>query len=653
MSVLITVNGADKGSDEYISSIKLKRMLESSLDNSTMGEIILFANAQLVGQEVKDVDILMIGQLMNCCGKYDFTDANGDVVSGDINIASFCTTVEVKSHSITGVRRQGTDYYVKYNQKWHCATTQSSKQKISAMNFFLRSITLSPYITNIIWFNSISENDLNKLSSDDNGHLIPSNVLPAEFDFAYLAQRLIWQTKAFKNRKSYWIDANYNGMQVGDFAKALNLFSKLQAAMGELTRKRIEQIANKELPKKSLINENNTISILRGRAGTGKTVALLKQAIKIIDENEYRVLMLTFNRALVSDIRRTLALADLPDMFNESCLAIMTMHSFFYKIAKAVLLEDSLSGEKFIDEYEEILKDILSVLSDDDQDFINDIKSSNIQIDWDYVLIDEAQDWNEDESAIIIKLFKKGHILVADGGQQIVRANSKYDWSSIRDKKSEKLKLCLRQKNNLIRFINKFMDGYGGPNNPIRGSGEMLGGRVIITTKDYLETGIHNDEIKYLHDLGNVNYDMLFLIPPSLVNHEENEFKYKEKYELEGIFFWNGIQQNKRTEYPIDADEIRLLQYDSSRGLEAWTVVCLDFDDFLAYKEKQYVDNGDSSLILESAEERKIKYLLNWALIPLTRAIDTVIITIKNPDSEIGKILLKIAKESNDYVSLY
>lgn len=652
MSVLITVNGADKDSDEYMSAMKLKRILESSFEDKTIGEIILFANAQLIGQEVKDVDILMLGQLMNFCGAYDFTDENDVLVSDNVNIASFCTTIEVKSHSTAGVRRQGTDYYVKYNQKWHCVTTQSNKQKIAAMNFFLRSITLSPYITNVIWFNSISEDDLNKLSSDDNGHTIPSNVLPANFDLPYLVQRIIWQSKVFKRKKNYCVDANYNGMQMGDFAKALNLFSKLQTSMGELTRKRIEQITDKELHKKDLLNENNTISILRGRAGTGKTVALLKQAMRLIDENEYRVLMLTFNRALVSDIRRILAFADLPDMFNESCLTIMTMHSYFYKIAKAILMDDSLSGEKFINEYEQILKYILSILSDDDQDFLNEIKSSNVEIDWDYILIDEAQDWSEDESALIIKLFKKGHILVADGGQQIVKSNGNYNWSSIRDKRSEKLKLCLRQKSNLIKFVNKFMEAYSGSKNPIRGSGQMLGGRVIITTSDYLKTRIHCEEINYLHDSGNINYDMLFLIPPNLVNHAENEFKYKEMYEQEGIFFWNGIQQDERIEYSINPDEIRLLQYDSARGLESWTVVCLDFDDFLSYKENQYIDNSGSSLTLESGEERKNKYLLNWALIPLTRAIDTVIITIKNPDSNVGKILLDIAKESKDYVSL-
>ena len=31
--------------------------------------------------------------------------------------------------------------------------------------------------------------------------------------------------------------------------------------------------------------------------------------------------------------------------------------------------------------------------------------------------------------------------------------------------------------------------------------------------------------------------------------------------------------------------------------------------------------------------------IYNWTMIPLTRAIDTLVITIKNKDSKIGKIL--------------
>lgn len=67
--------------------------------------------------------------------------------------------------------------------------------------------------------------------------------------------------------------------------------------------------------------------IYRGRAGTGKTVGLIRTAIHLVDEGQARVLMLTYNKALVSDIRRLFALAELPDMFEANCLHINTMHS--------------------------------------------------------------------------------------------------------------------------------------------------------------------------------------------------------------------------------------------------------------------------------------------------------------------------------------
>jgi hypothetical protein len=56
------------------------------------------------------------------------------------------------------------------------------------------------------------------------------------------------------------------------------------------------------------------------------------------------------------------------------------------------------------------------------------------------------------------------------------------------------------------------------------------------------------------------------------------------------------------------------------------------------------------SLFLESPEERKRKFLCNWAMIPLTRAIDTLVITLKDTWPEIGGILTDIAGEHPDYV---
>ena len=77
----------------------------------------------------------------------------------------------------------------------------------------------------------------------------------------------------------------------------------------------------------------------------------------------------------------------------------------------------------------------------------------------------------------------------------------------------------------------------------------------------------------------------------------------------------------------------------------------MNFDVFLEEKEKAYVSGEVDSLLLETPEERKGKYLLNWAMIPLTRAIDTIVITLKNPMSKAALFLKEVAVECSDFVT--
>lgn len=95
---------------------------------------------------------------------------------------------------------------------------------------------------------------------------------------------------------------------------------------------------------------------------------------------------------------------------------------------------------------------------------------------------------------------------------------------------------------------------------------------------------------------------------------------------------------------------MRVLQYDSARGLEGWTVVCMDFDVFLQEKMEEYVDSAGDALLLESPEERKKKFIFNWAMIPLTRAIDTLIIVLKDISSDEARLFKQISDECCDFV---
>jgi hypothetical protein len=153
----------------------------------------------------------------------------------------------------------------------------------------------------------------------------------------------------------------------------------------------------------------------------------------------------------------------------------------------------------------------------------------------------------------------------------------------------------------------------------------------------------------------------MFLVPPNLVikNQTEDEFgKPKEVRSFskqndfleKGIKIWDGTSTDLRTSYAVNLEEHRLLQYESCRGLEGWVVVCLDLDEFMRYKFETYEDIETGELALESFEEKRNKFVNLWTLIPLTRAIDTLILTIKNKESKIAKLLYEIYKRNPDTI---
>ncbi len=67
---------------------------------------------------------------------------------------------------------------------------------------------------------------------------------------------------------------------------------------------------------------------MRGRAGTGKTVKLLHISYELYRKQEQRCLILTYNKALVSDLRRIIALAKVSDDIAAATIALRTIHSF-------------------------------------------------------------------------------------------------------------------------------------------------------------------------------------------------------------------------------------------------------------------------------------------------------------------------------------
>ena len=122
------------------------------------------------------------------------------------------------------------------------------------------------------------------------------------------------------------------------------------------------------------------------------------------------------------------------------------------------------------------------------------------------------------------------------------------------------------------------------------------------------------------------------------------------------VWIWtsdDATQEEMRSDYPVDSNAVRVMQYDSARGLECWTACCLAFDRFIEEKKATFVfDQSESCLLLESETEAQARHLLNWMMIPLTRAIDTILIHIDSSKSDVARIMKRLAEKCPDYVIL-
>jgi len=114
---------------------------------------------------------------------------------------------------------------------------------------------------------------------------------------------------------------------------------------------------------------------------------------------------------------------------------------------------------------------------------------------------------------------------------------------------------------------------------------------------------------------------------------------------------WDASSTDVRENFPTDRDALRIVQYDSCRGLEGWTVVNYAFDEFWDYKYRQRLalPRGTDDLFVTAEEEAK-EFASRWAMIPLTRAMDTLVINISGKPSYVKEALESVHAKRTDFV---
>ncbi len=569
---------------------------------------------------------------------------------------------------------------------------------------------------------------------------------------------------------------------------------------GVLNIKRIERITEKGLktPLRAIENQGKAITILQGKAGSGKTLMLTRIFNNIVASGRH-CRFLTYNHLLVFDLKH--CLCRMPAFRNTNAY-IHTLHYFFYHLSKKMgihslftenrlkelmdvciqrldiadeyvlsfkeetgkwpsneafwekykddiepsdrveitkyltyldiniysveslsllredyiqerqrLLSSELGNELFLADYNKVLenmylmldnphefyekydiknrRELLDIMSKTDkkrdEDFISEYKFEEFNKDvlntvmhtkwWSRsVLIDEAQDCNNYEKLILMKVYGAENIIITSGGKdQLIRTSLVTDWTHALEKPIPADIITLpgrsyRQKANIVRFINAFGDHFNVAG-PIKWADESHGfGRVIIDTRNSVR-GFSDDTFNLIREEGKVqgcsDYENCMILLPTTGYSSKTKEKRVVIDELDNVDIidkstnrrleisnqdlkiWNGIVERKSKLSIPAACQTRFIYYESCRGLEAWNVLCVDLDTFF-YNMRSSTDaelyaRTNQNLFMND-EDLKSEFALHWIYMALTRPIDTLYIKLAVPSNEFSKEIIEIAK---------
>lgn len=645
----------DPNSDEYKATLDLQKALQDSINHSVVnGTIYIGYGFTLTGQPVRDIDIVVAGSLQNCRLPNLYDDPQYG--KHDVIVDSFVMAIELKKQDDELIHVKYTHIWVDYpsTDSTKDATNQNEKQRYALMTYFFNAKRYNPYVVNALWLKSITGKKYQEIQSGN-----PKGVIPPLPTFNNLMKVICQQggCKYSKDDDAFIIsistsDACPTGSRfIYDFNEE---FGKEKPTAKGLTRKKMEllsqSIANKQLQN---IPVGEKLTIFTGRAGTGKTINLIQTAMMLADNTTgKRCMILTYNHALVSDINRLFSFLKIPDKVDGWTIQIETSDKFFRDLMISFCLDSPQREEELYDDkYRQCISQLNDFIKDGmSAEEIHEFKNS-YAIDWDYILVDEGQDWSDEEKNILFKLYGATHVVVADGVDQFVKKQKRQPWAQgIEDFSNTKKECGLRQESNLVDFVNAFASKVGLDWN-VKPS-DIRGGRVKIYDSRSFKSDIHKEMIDHCRENDCENYDILYLVSKDDTEYinGHHHFKYLKEFKNAGINVFDGTNEILRCQFPQDMSQCRMFLYQSCRGLEGWVTICHKLDIHFNWLLKNLPIDPSMHLGMDDPEAKRKKAAYLCLLIPLTRPISRLIITLEDTKSELAKYLKEIAEEHSDCV---
>ncbi|MEQ8714773.1 MAG: AAA family ATPase [Cyclobacteriaceae bacterium] len=311
------------------------------------------------------------------------------------------------------------------------------------------------------------------------------------------------------------------------------------------------------------------------------------------------------------------------------------------------------------------------------------------------VFIDEGQDCHRLEKEILAAIFGPEHLVIADGGkEQLIRHVEQCNWLAIQGKRipalvKNKRNRSYRIKPHLAHFCNFIAEHYKIDLKLESTQTEDTGELIFDFRSDVKDADVHNlfDQLMAKAGVyGCKEYESILVLLDSLekangrgvtiddainineydniesaTNYSHERWAKMETLEDAGYQFFDGTVRDKTELGMPYPNEVRVIFYESCRGLEAWSTVCFNLDKFFSEKENEEdaekflieseKDSSTESLFI-SNEERKKMFAATWALMAMTRAIDTLYISIDNPHSEFAQLIERYISSNSGKVKV-
>lgn len=604
------------------------------------------ASAKVFGGRVQDIDIIILAQLagrrIRPRRPIEIEGPNGSLGSyaGEVSVRNLLLTIEVKGHDQGGVRFDGLNAIVRYGSGEKSATDQAMDQMNALRGYAARMAGVHPFVIHLVALENVSSSALPPR---------PHNIISGDQSFASLITALCELKPPWQGSGRPTLSCCSD--EIAEKVAQLPIFRPLQPT--SLDRKRMERLSASSPQIEAMEPRLGKVQLLlRGHGGAGKTSILLQLAKRAYDEDAARSLILTYNQALAADIRRLMTLASVPTTDEAGGIRVETVMSFVNRIGRrlGIFAEEDDPLERYEERSEELAQLLeTGAITGDDIRRLTNLHPEELR--FDHVMIDEGQDWPRGEIAIMRSVYGSERLVIADGIDQLVRGTVA-DWrASASTSETIRLRQSLRMKANLARFANAVAEELGAPGWKVQPNPAALGGRVIVFEGPFGdEIELHRELMGSLRSAGNSPIDCLYCVPPSMVRRgeaAERESMIASMLRANGERCWDGASADVRRDIPRDIDAARIVQYHSCRGLEGWTVVAAALDELW---EGQHENGRATGAQLISNPEEARTRAARWIMIPLSRAMDTLVINVRSAESGLGAVLRTIADRMSDVV---